>query len=707
MLKRVFTVQRLRNAFAVVIISLCGLATSAVQARDIALLVGVSAYPSLPEHRQLRGPMNDVKLMRTALEKLGIKNREVTVLADGTTAAAPPTRAAILAQLDRITAQAGSGDRVLLYFAGHGSRQPAKPEDIGKRSFDGFDAIFLPRDVGRWDGSIRAVQNAIVNHEFRQRIDAIRAKGAFVWAIFDSCHSAYMARGPQEMRVRSVEAAELGIPDPEIAAAQARGVTSRGLNKTAVPLEPDGDNSLAGYAAFFAAQSTETTPEYLLPGDDPKATQHGLFTFHLARAILSAPDASFRRLGDQVLQLYAQNGRTSPTPAFAGPGLDGSWSGAAPGERQWRLARREDGSITMPAGSMHLIGKGSILAILPKAVARDDAALGYVEVVSAQSFTSTVKPVRRAGKPELSGAALHGAVARLVAPAVPLTVRVSKPFLPRNPSTDERRIQRILDAVNVPQVAWTGASDVDVNVRLILEDGRLWFTQTDVPLVKEGPMAAASVAINGDETWVRNEAQVVLNRAVKALNVLRVVGELERGPLDGLALEVRLRRGGAGPGEPVATEGPPLAVRDGDEFDITVRNTGSRHADLTVLYFDSRYNIGAMFPMGGELNRLSPGTGMLRPAPIKIVTASGDGTPGTAGRERLLLIAVEAQPNQPNLDLTFLADPVRRGVRGGERDIAMLFESAGFPLPSVRGAVVPLLERSSVRLIELDVKPGQ
>ncbi|KAA1053864.1 caspase family protein [Azospirillum argentinense] len=703
--KRLFTVQRLRAAFAVVVVSLCGLAASAVQARDIALLVGVSAYPSLPEHRQLRGPVNDVKLMRTALRKLGVENREVTVLADGITGAAPPTRAAILAHLDRITEQAGSGDRVLLYFAGHGSRQPAKPEDIGKRSFDGFDAIFLPRDVGRWDGSIRAVQNAIVSHEFRQRIDAIRAKGAFVWAIFDACHSAYLARG--DVKVRSVMETELGIPQTEFIAAQARGITSRGVDTAAVPLTLDGNGSLAGYAAFFAAQSTETTPEYLLPGDDPKATQHGLFTFHLARAILSAPDAAFRRLGDQVLQLYAQSGRTSPTPAFAGPGLDESWSGAAPGERQWRLARREDGSITMPAGSMHLIGKGSILAILPTAVGRDDAAVGYVEVISARPFTSTVKPVRRAGKPELSRTALHGAVARLVAPAVPLTVRVSKPSLPLNPSADERRLQRILDAMDAPQVVWTGPSEVDVNVRLLLEDGRLWFTQTDVPLVKEGPTAAASVAIQGDETWVRNEVLAVLSRTVKALNVLRVAGELERGPLDGLTLEVRLRRGGAGPGEPVATEGPPLAVRDRDEFDITVRNTGSRHADLTVLYLDSRYNIGAMFPRGGELNRLGPGTGMLRPAPVRIVTASGDGTPGTAGRERLLLIAVEAQPDQPNLDLTFLADPVRRGSRGGERDIAMLFENAGFPLPSVRGGVVPLVERSWVRLIELDVKPGQ
>src|SRR5579864_1078029 len=68
----------------------------ALGATTHALLIGVSSYPSLPADRQLRGPRNDVLMLRDTLSRAGVPERNILVLADGVAGAQVPTRAAIL-----------------------------------------------------------------------------------------------------------------------------------------------------------------------------------------------------------------------------------------------------------------------------------------------------------------------------------------------------------------------------------------------------------------------------------------------------------------------------------------------------------------------------------------------------------------------------------------------------------------------------------
>ena len=90
-----------------------------------ALLVGVSGYPSLAESRRLRGPANDVQLMRAALIQQGVASNAITTLADGVKGSqALPTRQNILAGMRVLATQAKPGDWAIVYFSGHGSQQP-------------------------------------------------------------------------------------------------------------------------------------------------------------------------------------------------------------------------------------------------------------------------------------------------------------------------------------------------------------------------------------------------------------------------------------------------------------------------------------------------------------------------------------------------------------------------------------------------------
>jgi Caspase domain len=285
-----------------------------------AVLVGVSAYPSLPPERQLTGPGNDVRLMRDVLKQLRSDWRAITVLADGVEAAdGLPTRAAVLGALDDLIRKVGPRDEVVIYFSGHGSQQPTDDptED------DGLDEIFLPRDIGRWNGSRGTVANAIVDDEINARLTPLLKKGAHVWAIFDTCHSGTMTRGTggsllaSQETARWVPPAELGIParEPGTYGASTGAVTrGRPAKVTVAATVPT-----TAAVVFEASRSFETTPEMRLPAGDPARVPHGLFTYELVQALAVTGLTSYQQLADTLRTRYASLNRVAPTPQFEGP----------------------------------------------------------------------------------------------------------------------------------------------------------------------------------------------------------------------------------------------------------------------------------------------------------------------------------------------------------------------------------------------------
>jgi hypothetical protein len=138
-----------------------------------ALLIGVTKFvnPGIKVH-PLDGPENDVTLFAKALrERLNVT--EIRTLA-GLPANKDdwPTRENIRREFAALT-KAGPNDQIVILMAGHGSQQPANddPDDV---EYDGLDEIFLPADIGAWDGSKGVVANAIVDDDIRQWITDIR-----------------------------------------------------------------------------------------------------------------------------------------------------------------------------------------------------------------------------------------------------------------------------------------------------------------------------------------------------------------------------------------------------------------------------------------------------------------------------------------------------------------------------------------------------
>jgi Caspase domain len=299
-----------------------------------ALLIGVSGYPSLDKSRRLVGPANDVNLLRSALLKRGISQGNVKMLADGVRAAdGLPTKANIMNALQNLSHNSKAGDWVIVYFAGHGSQQLQELRQPPSRSIyiepDGLDEVFLPYDVGRWDGGIQAIKGAISDDEIAVQLSAMLRKKLHVWIIFDTCHAGDMTKGGDWLARRSnnrfVPPAEFGVPiNPTISSDEAGRPAVKSLLESNVPERSTDawrDQTPTGVVAFYASQTDEPAAEELLvaPGFEGKGKSgpryYGLFTYLLAKELLTW-QGDFHQLAKKINQGYL--GRPYPTPMFEG-----------------------------------------------------------------------------------------------------------------------------------------------------------------------------------------------------------------------------------------------------------------------------------------------------------------------------------------------------------------------------------------------------
>ena len=291
-------------------------------AADYALLIGVADYPNLPRRLWLRGPINDVGLVRGALLEKGFAAEHIQTLTSRAGPTVEPTRHNIVRAFAAMRNRVQPGDRVFFYLAGHGSQQPQPLEHPGRPTeADGSDEVFLPADVGQWDGSgaKAAIPNALLDDEIGDWMDALVDAGATVWGVFDACHAAGIARGGRP-RGRGISASDLGLP----IAAHATGSRQKQLGGQettggAATARAFGSARLDGRSLAFAARSHELTGEEWLPrgASLAKARRHGVFTFHFVRA-LRAGALTTSALQHAVGAGYAAESRISPVPQWLG-----------------------------------------------------------------------------------------------------------------------------------------------------------------------------------------------------------------------------------------------------------------------------------------------------------------------------------------------------------------------------------------------------
>jgi hypothetical protein len=149
-------------------------------------------------------------------------------------------------------------------------------------------------------------------------------------------------------------------------------------------------------------------------------------------------------------------------------------------------------------------------------------------------------------------------------------------------------------------------------------------------------------------------------RIGKALNLIRIAEQM---PRDGATAQVEVRVSqlavGTSVERPLAATGGQL--HGGDKLGFTITNRGRGPVDVTILYVDSQYGIEALFPSGGENNRIEPGA-VLRAGPGGLDPIELNES--TTGTERLLVIVSSAAAQGERIDYAYLAQPRIERTRG-------------------------------------------
>ena len=217
------------------------LAAGSVHAADRALLIGVGKYRV--ESANLPGIDLDIGIMQEVAESLGFPSEGIRTITDEA-ATLDGVRSAIR---DWLVQGTQPGDRVLLYYSGHGTQLP---DDNGDED-DGLDEALTMHDLGRVqrDGRV-TLGGVLLDDELAQLLAAIPSRNVLV--LVDACHSGTATRssplGSQRLGVSE------GMPkvfrDPQVA--------TRALLVQPVAKEAAGGNHIAITAAADREQSIAT-----------------------------------------------------------------------------------------------------------------------------------------------------------------------------------------------------------------------------------------------------------------------------------------------------------------------------------------------------------------------------------------------------------------------------------------------------------------
>ncbi|MBL4916167.1 caspase family protein [Szabonella alba] len=590
-----------------------------------ALLIGVGDYLHLDA--DLQGPPNDVALMAQVLTERGVAASRITAL---TTAPdhpdlpqglrrGLPDRAAIMAELDRLTQETVPGDTVLFYFSGHGSQAPDLNGDEG----GGADEILLPRDASGWNGAVAMVGNAIVDDELHDWAQGLTGRGVRLIAILDACHSGtgFRAAGGQGV-AREIAPDLLGIPD----------------DLPDPPLtRPDPGLTGGGFAFLYSSQPDQRSFEFPLAAGQP---WHGAFTLALARALRSLPDASWEQMLTIARQEMRQ-GSVRQDPDGEGPLLQAAvFGGLADLPQRYPATGAE-----LTVGLLEGLTEGSEVALFetpsggaPVAHAR----LAALTARSAQLDPLDAHPLPRGGWVEVTS------------PAPPPPLRLAPLPEGASPAAQQAIAGALAAGLAVEDAARPDLVPVETG-------GVLAFALSDGVLDPKGPGSTLRARPRADETLNEATARLLENAAHSLRTRAVLAGMAGRGLGIGgppLTLEVE-RRAGKRTGGACRASGPETAhdpargVADCDELWLTVTNRSGSAQDVTVLYLAQDFTITPIWPVRNLSNRL--GLGESARIGLRIEAT----TPDAAAQEEILVLALPPDARGRRGDLTALATPDR------------------------------------------------
>lgn len=705
--------------------------SSAADAKTRMLLVGVANYTDNPDIHSLLGPRNDVSIMWRLFKSRGVDPKDMTVLSDGIPEgpAYPVLNGAatignIRAAFDKIAAETGPDDDFIFYYSGHGTREPDNdPAAEIEPEADGYDQVLLPSDTGAFDTTSDIIKNSLVDDELGQKLDAIRAKGTFVWAIIDSCHSGTVTRG--DAVTRSVDPAILHVPERS-AESGAAAATRSGKRKGTIVTK--NENDLVG---FYAVDAFDEAIERSFAGydmpmvGDGQNQRMGVFTNALHHALSQGTARNFADLAREIsadLTTDRSGGRV-PQPVFDGA-LDRAIPGSSGAGAQLTASQLTDDVITIPKGVLHGFEQGSRIALY--AQGQSEKPIGKAEITSAEAATSHAGNI--VWEPGATKASNGRIDVKVTEPAVTFRFAVSPP--PKGDLADAGQSATVTKAVDMAFGKESGSAEVgidlgdpgnpDGDVLLKVRKGRLWIMRPDRPLdTTAGSFGETpSLAIEGDPTALAEKMKQAvwsLSRAEKLIRFASSVASSEDKNADRPVITATIARMGgksadpstacakpdkSDPGKSLAAFAPE-GVGNCDTVRFKVTNDTDQTYYIAAFYVDA---LGGVFPLSNQdrgrgcVRTLYSGSGDLTYT-IQINTWNAkDNKPAAVGTENAVIIAIPQDATKIAPSMCSLIQPTlsdMQQTRGIEEQSATRGSPQSKSLKTLLGGITGSATRSA------------
>ncbi len=304
----------------------------------------------------LQGPPNDVAAMHVLLANT-YGFTDIRELTDQ-----DATRQGILDAINKLIGDTQQGDRVVIYYSGHGSQRLDSKSTKNQR-----DQTIVPVDAWKGVKDIRDKELALLFDQI------VFDKKARLTAIYDSCNSGTMARG-------ITQSVERTLPyDDDDVAAEPGAVTD--VKK--IPQQGDA-------IILAAAGPTESAVEATYPED---GMVHGAFTRALIRVLRENSQALS---AEDVVSAVTSMLHADPL-AFQQPSVEGrvheSLFGEPVAEHELRVqvSKVQSGTITLNMGSAGGFGAGTEFTSLEPG---PDGKKTVLEVKTVSSPTASLAAVK-------------------------------------------------------------------------------------------------------------------------------------------------------------------------------------------------------------------------------------------------------------------------------------------------------------------------
>lgn len=661
--------------------------------RRHALLIGCTKYRNLPPSSNLKGPINDVALMRQILvDRFGFTSAEIVEMTELSAGALQPDRFNIMREMEALVKRAARGDEIFILLSGHGSQQPNVTNlDDDDYEPDGLDEVFLPADTtfGK-TGSERVP--GIPDDQLGAWLTSLKDRGACVFLVADTCHSGSISRSPELGDAKSTVRSRYVSPDLFTTAEDLRTLRDKSresseVKESSVDLGVFIKDTSRGALVVLTAvpPHARELEQAMPPNEGPEDPRYGRLTYAVHQVLTqSQARLSYRELLQHIAWWYQKQGWFS-FGGLEGYGLDRE----VLGKNEWKnrsdivLKRSPESVLTINQGTAHGLSRGTILRVVPPVgVAGDGTTHGYVTITSAGPFTSTVLPTahsdRKAVAPRELPSPGRCIVEEIDYGDLKMSIRV-RPFSPgelaelaaagrqlKSPAASAvEELEGMVAAIcSEPETLLRPATpETAADVYLLVADDGAYLRRRGEASVVEGkqlrPDHFGPYEIGpGLASVLKSDLALI----ARAHNLRRLAGSETldaKSSLSRVRVKTLFSRGPTkdGPFTPI-DELPLSTFTKGDYLKITLRNNGKRPADVTVLYVDAKFQIQSLFPTAANayttfVNTLEPQQTLDR---LIVVDDA------VAGLEEIYVLAVERDATSQLANFAFLAQD---GIRGG------------------------------------------